>query len=118
MPNAGACRRAQACRSAGTRWNSCIGCSGTRPRPNTRMAVIRAAKAVAKRHKGVEFEHCEKAGRELIFFHHDNLMSYSIFRIRSDRMERWVFSDEDARKVLSDKRHAELMAEGGSWWLF
>jgi hypothetical protein len=86
-----------------------------------RVAVIRAAKAVAKRHPGIEMWKGETRGGQSIFLHHDNVTSYAVARLIGEaRGATWARKDQShARETLSkDERYAELIKPGGTWWLF
>jgi hypothetical protein len=81
-----------------------------------RVAVIRAAKALAKKHPGLEWWRSEGRGSTLVFFHHDNVMSYGMARLKSDCLSR----HDDERvlwKRLRDEEHRKLSRPGGWWWL-
>jgi hypothetical protein len=47
-----------------------------------RVAVIRAAKAVAQRHPNIVSWRAEIRGRTLLFFNHRSVMSYATTRLR------------------------------------
>jgi hypothetical protein len=80
-----------------------------------RVAVIRAAKAVAKRHPGIHWWRSERAGSTLIFFHHDDVISYALARLKSDP---WCDDDDKVLwQKLGKEEYQELVKPGGSWWL-
>jgi hypothetical protein len=86
-----------------------------------RVAVIRAAKAIAKRHPGIDMWNGETRGSQLIFLHHDNVTSYAVARLISEAWgATWARRDQsEARQILkTDQRHIELIKPGGTWWLF
>ena len=52
-----------------------------------RIAVIRAAKAILKKHpETLDCWKGEGRGAPLIFFHHDNVMSYAVARLKNPSM--------------------------------
>jgi hypothetical protein len=81
------------------------------------VAVIRAAKAVAKNHPGIHCWKSERRGASRFWFHHDNVMSYSIARIRCS-WPRVQQTNQNARKELLKPNNRNLIAPGGPWWLF
>jgi hypothetical protein len=87
------------------------------PSKKQRVAIIRAAKAVAKTHPGIDSQRSETRGGAWIWFHHDNVMSYAIARTRSNNISR-IDTNKEARKDLDNEHDRELMAPGGTWWLF
>jgi hypothetical protein len=85
-----------------------------------RVAVIRAAKAVAKDLPDIVIWNAEWRGGGLIFFNHRSVMSYAIARLKSDNIENWMhrLTDDEARAKLRDETHAALIAPNGFWWGF
>jgi hypothetical protein len=90
---------------------------GGEPSKKQRVAVLRAAKAVAKQHRDIACWKSETRGGTCIFFHHDNVMSYAIARQRGFWLN-CCDSNTEARRQLKDESHCELMKPGGTWWLF
>jgi hypothetical protein len=86
------------------------------PSKKERVAILRAAKALMHRYPGMVCQKAETQGGTCIFFHHDNLVSYAIARLRSDRLIKCP-SNAQARLDLQKERCRKLMAHGGSWWL-
>jgi hypothetical protein len=86
-----------------------------------RVAVIRAAKAVAKNFPDIVVWHAEWRGGTLIFFNHRSVISYAIARLKSDNIEHWgrshALTDYEARRILG-AQHVALIAPDGAWWRF
>jgi hypothetical protein len=78
-----------------------------------RVAVIRAAHRIAKKHPGIHRWKSVARGSSWFWFHHDNVMSYSIARIRANSN---LETNQDARKELSEPDLQSLITPGGSWW--
>jgi hypothetical protein len=84
-----------------------------------RVAVIRAAKAVVKEHPGMHAWKSCKRGGTWVFFHRDNVMSYAIAPVRSERQPYGNDpGNKEAREKLEGDEHSwEAMAPGGKWWI-
>jgi hypothetical protein len=92
-----------------------------------RVSVMRAAKSVAKRHPNFECERSEHLGGTLVFFTADNVMSYAMMRLKSDKFreyrnndprQRWRPETEQelhARLIEGGQDH-RLIIPGGAWW--
>ena len=78
-----------------------------------RVAVLRAAKSVAKRHPDMVIWRSEQKGGTLIFVNHRNVMSYGTAFLKGMFGE----TDTKARRTLrEDDRYAKMIEEGGHWW--
>jgi hypothetical protein len=89
-----------------------------------RVAVVRAAKQVAKRLRHIQIE--KGFGKTLVVFNRYSVLSYAIARIKGDPMRRYrkrtgYWSTDEAkiraRLALGGEDH-ELVIPGGPWWRF
>jgi hypothetical protein len=82
-----------------------------------RVAVLRAAKVIAKRHPNIVCWRAEIRGRTVMFLNHASVTSYATARLKA---ERWGFEplrDSGARHILrEDERYVKLVSPGGAWW--
>jgi hypothetical protein len=88
------------------------------PSKKQRVAIIRAAKAVAEKHPGIDSCKSQRRGGSWFWFHHDNVMSYAIARTRSDWYRYGPKTNQEARKELDKEENRALLVPGGTWWLF
>ena len=95
------------------------GIKENRPRPAQRNAVTRAARNVATRRPEIQVLQSQSHGRALVFFRHDEVMSYgmaqpkTIGRYRSNDPRSSLSNDEQAlRRHLAEHQH--LVEPGGS----
>jgi hypothetical protein len=84
----------------------------------------RAARNIARQRPEIQWLHGERLGRVLVFFRHDEVMSYAMARLKADRFHRYRSKDprlhgsdkEGAlRRELSEGSHRELIRPGGAW---
>jgi hypothetical protein len=89
-----------------------------------RSSVIRAARNIARQRPEIQWLHGERLGRELVFFRHDEVMSYAMARLKADRFQRyrgkdprlrWRDKEGALRRELSEGSHRELIRPGGAW---
>ena len=89
-----------------------------------RATVIRAARNIARQRPEIQCLHGERLGRELVFFRHDEVMSYAMARLKADRFQRyrgkdprlhWSKDEGDLRRELDDESHRTLIGPGGAW---
>ena len=89
-----------------------------------RATVIRAARNIARQRPEIQWLHGERLGRGLVFFRHDEVMSYAMARLKADRFQRyrgkdprlhWSKDEGDLRRELDDESHRTLIGPGGAW---
>src|ERR1700733_14608968 len=89
-----------------------------------RSTVIRAARNIARQRPEIQWLHGERLGRGLVFFRHDEGMSYAMARLKADRFQRyrgkdprlhWSKDEGDLRRELDDETHRTLIGPGGAW---
>jgi hypothetical protein len=87
-----------------------------------RSTVIRAARHVASQRPEIQWLHSQRLGGSLVFFRHDEVMSYAIARLKADRFQRyrsqrspWSSGEEALRRVLDDESYRKLIGPGGAW---
>lgn len=93
------------------------------PEKKHRVAVLRAAAKVAARLGCWEQWKCERWGQDdltdrgSIFVNVCDVRSYALGRLRTEQQYQWG-DPSGAAKIDSDPRIAELVARGGTWWMF
>ncbi|HZZ22979.1 MAG TPA: hypothetical protein VFE60_10570 [Roseiarcus sp.] len=89
-----------------------------------RSSVIRAARNIARQRPEIQSLHGERLGRGLVFFRHDEVMSYAMARLKADRFQRyrskdprlhWSKDEAGLRRELDDESHRTLIEPGGAW---
>jgi len=91
-----------------------------------RVSLARAARNLAKRRPEIQWLDGEGLGGALVFFRHDEVMSYAMARLKADRFEHYRSNDprrrrrtiereSRLRRTLGDDRHSELMGPDGAW---
>jgi hypothetical protein len=89
-----------------------------------RTTVVRAARNIARQRPEIQWLHGERLGRGLVFFRHDEVMSYAMARLKADRFQRyrvkdlrlhWSKDEGDLRRELDDEAHRTLIGPGGAW---
>jgi hypothetical protein len=91
-----------------------------------RISIARAARSLAKRRPEIQFLRGHGLGGALVFFRHDEVMSYAMARLKADRFERYrnndprihpsnVSDEADLRRKLNDDHHCALVGQGGAW---
>jgi hypothetical protein len=78
-----------------------------------RVSVIRAAKALIKKHPHLEWMGSSGPGKGLVFYNQGSVMSYARARMKS-----WGLSEREIRRQLAPGGGRDVeIAEGGDWWL-
>ena len=54
-----------------------------------RVSIIRAARNLARRKPEIKWLEGSRLGGALVFFRHDEVMSYAMARLKADRSERY-----------------------------
>jgi hypothetical protein len=87
-----------------------------------RSTVIRAVRHIASQRPEIQWLYSQRLGGSLVFFRHDEVMSYAIARLKADRFQRyrsqrlpWSSGEEALRRVLDDESYRKLIGPGGSW---
>ena len=87
-----------------------------------RSTVIRAVRHIASQRPEIQWLHSQRLGGSLVFFRHDEVMSYAIARLKADRFQRyrsqrspWSSGEEALRRVLDDESYRKLIGPGGAW---
>ena len=82
------------------------------------------ARNIARQRPEIQWLHGERLGRGLVFFRHDDLMSYAMARLKAGRFQRYRGNDPrlhrskdegDLRRELDDESHRTLIGPGGAW---
>jgi len=89
-----------------------------------RGTVIRAARNIARQRPEIQWLHGQRLGGALVFFRHDEVMSYAMARLKADRFQRyrsrdprlrWSNDEGTLRRELDDESHRKLIGPGGAW---
>jgi hypothetical protein len=87
-----------------------------------RSTVIRAVRHIASQRPEIQWLHSQRLGGSLVFFRHDEVMSYAIARLKADRFQRyrsqrshWSSGEEALGRVLDDESYRKLIGPGGAW---
>jgi hypothetical protein len=89
-----------------------------------RTTVIRAARNIARQRPEIQWLHGQRLGRALVFFRHDEVMSYAMARLKADRFRRyrsknprlhWSSNEGALRRELDDESHRKLIGASGAW---
>jgi hypothetical protein len=89
-----------------------------------RRTVIRAAYDLARQRPEVQWLRGERVGGALVFFRHDEVMSYAMAQLKADRFLRyrskdprlhWNNDESDLRRILDDESYRKLIGPAGSW---
>ena len=89
-----------------------------------RGTVIRAARNIARQRPEIRWLHGQRRGGALVFFRHDEVMSYAMARLKADRFQRyrskntrlhWSSDERVMRLQLDDESHRKLTGPGGAW---
>jgi hypothetical protein len=92
-----------------------------------RISVARAARSLAKRRSEFQCWRSERRGGPLVFLRHDEVMSYAMARLKTDKFNYYGDpaahpsnrSDEDDLRESLRTRDAHLVAPvSGAWWRF
>src|SRR5271155_4773541 len=78
--------------------------------------VIRAVRLIASQRPEIQWLHSQRLGGVLVFFRHDEVMSYAMARLKADRFQQYRSPrfyrrcDEGAlRRELDDERYRKLI---------
>ena len=90
-----------------------------------RVAVVRAAKAIAKRRDDIAYLASHGLGGMLVFYRYYDLMSYAMARLKSestyehnDKRLAWAKDEAKLRAQLAKGgQHSHLLTKGGAWRL-
>jgi hypothetical protein len=84
--------------------------------------VIRAVRHIASQRPEIQWLHTQRRGGALVFFRHDEVMSYAMARLKADRFERyrsrrlpWSSGEEALRRELDNESYRKLIGPGGAW---
>jgi hypothetical protein len=89
-----------------------------------RTTVIRAARNIARQRPEVQWLHGQRLGGALVFFRHDEVMSYAMAQLKADRFQRyrsrdprlhWSQHESGLRRQLDDESYRKLIGSGGAW---
>jgi hypothetical protein len=87
-----------------------------------RSTVIRAVRHIASQRPEIQWLYSQRLGGSLVFFRHDEVMSYAMARLKADRFQRYRSPrllrsrDEGAlRRELDDESYRKLIGPGGAW---
>jgi hypothetical protein len=92
------------------------------------ISVARAARNLERRRPEFQHYYGENLGNPLVFFRHDEVMSYAMARLKADRSSGYQSNDwrrqpdnnrdeADLRSWLGDGgSHRALVEPGGAWW--
>ena len=87
-----------------------------------RSTVIRAVRHIASQRPEIQGLKSQRLGGSLVFFRHDEVMSYAMARLKADRFQRyrsqrshWSSGEEALRRVLDDESYRKLIGPGGAW---
>ena len=87
-----------------------------------RNSVIRAVRDIASQRPEIQWLYSQRLGGTVVFFRHDEVISYAMARLKADRFQRYRSPrllrsrDEGAlRRELDDERYRKLIGPGGAW---
>ena len=87
-----------------------------------RSTVIRAVRHIASQRPEIKWLYSQRLGGSVVFFRHDEVMSYAIARLKADRFQRyrsrrspWSSGEEALRRVLDGESYRKLIGPGGAW---
>ena len=89
-----------------------------------RGTVIRAARNIARQRPEIQWLRGARLGGGLVFFRHDEVMSYAMARLKADRFQRyrskdprlhWSHNEGALRRELDEGSHRKLIRPGGAW---
>ncbi len=89
-----------------------------------RGTVIRAARNIARQRPEIQWLRGERRGGSLVFFRHDEVISYAMARLKADRFQRyrsknprlhWSNDEAALRRKLDDESHRKLIGPHGTW---
>jgi hypothetical protein len=92
-----------------------------------RVSLARAARNLGRRRPEIQGFHGENLGNALVFFRHDELLSYAMARLKADRFRgyrnkdrraldwRTTKNDNTLRRRLDDELYRKLIGPSGAW---
>ena len=87
-----------------------------------RNTVIRAVRHIASQRPEIQWLYSQRLGGALVFFRHDEVMSYAMARLKADRFQRyrsprlhWSRDEGALRRELDDESYRKLIGPGGAW---
>ena len=87
-----------------------------------RNTVIRAVRHIASQRPEIQWLYSQRLGGALVFFRHDEVMSYAMARLKADRFQRYrsprLHSSRDEGALcreLDDESYRKLIGPGGAW---
>ena len=87
-----------------------------------RGTVIRAVRHIASQRPEIQWLYSQKLGGSVVFFRHDDVMSYAMARLKADRFQRyrsprlrWCRDEGALRRELDDESYRKLIGPGGAW---
>jgi hypothetical protein len=89
-----------------------------------RRNVIQAMRNIARQRPEIQWLHGARLGHGLVFFRHDEVMSYAMARLKADRFQRyrskdrrlhWSQHESGLRRQLEDESYRKLIGPGGAW---
>jgi hypothetical protein len=86
-----------------------------------RDTVVRVVRQIASQRPEIQWLQSQRRGGMLVFFRHDEVMSYAMARLKADRFQQYRsprlhWRDEAAlRLTLDDESYRKLIGPGGAW---
>jgi hypothetical protein len=84
--------------------------------------VIRAVRHIASQRPEIQWLYSQRLGGTLVFFRHDEVMSYAMAQLKADRFQRyrsprlhWSRDEGALRRELDDESYRKLIGPGGAW---
>ena len=98
------------------------GVLGSRVRKTDRATVINAARHIALQRPEIQWLRSQRLGGMLVFFRHDEVMSYAMARLKADRFQEyrnprfhWRPDEGALRRELDNESYRKLIGPGGAW---
>ena len=95
---------------------------GNRIKAMHRNSVARAARNIARRRPEIQWLYGQRLGRTLVFFRHDEVMSYAMARLKADRFQEyrnprfhWRGDQGTLRRELDNESYCKLIGPEGAW---
>jgi hypothetical protein len=86
-----------------------------------RNTVLRAVRVIASQRPEIQWLYNQRLGGTVVFFRHDEVMSYAMARLKADRFQRYRIprlswsSEADLRRELDTESYRKLIGPGGAW---
>lgn len=84
--------------------------------------VIRVVRQIASQRPEIQWLYSQRLGGALVFFRHDEIVSYAMARLKADRFQRyrgkrlsWSSDEQALRRLLDDEGYRKLIGPGGEW---